>query len=163
MSWSYDVTKLQDGGTGAYPNTTIGVRYQIRLLLQDNQTNRQLMQDEEIDWLQTQEANAYMVAARCCDSLIARFGAVTSKHVGDLGLTFDPKFYKALATTLRSRGMTYQQVYAGGISITDKISQQQDTDKVVPMFFVGFGDNRFAANLAPGDQNSEAINNPNAI
>lgn len=163
MAWSYDATKLQDGATGLYPGATIGVRYQIRLLLQDNDTTRQLLQDEEIDWLQTQEANAYMTAARCCDVLVARARSVTSKHVGDLSISYDPKFYRALAITLRSRGMLYQTVYAGGTSISDKQVQQASTDATVPLFFRGFGNNRFAQQPAPGDQNSQSVTNPNAI
>jgi len=163
VSWTYDPQKLQDGATGLYPGSTIGLRYQIRLLLLDNNTLKQLLQDEEIDWFQTQEMNAYMAAAACCRTLIARAGIVSSKRVGDLGLTYDPKFYLALATRLEARGMTYQLPYAGGTRISDKIAEQADIDAVVPRFFITFGDNPQADQPAPGDQLSSAINNPNAI
>lgn len=163
MSWTYDATKLQDGGRGTFDGSTIGLRYQIRLLVQDVNTNRQLMQDEEIDWFQTQEMNAYMAASKVCFSLIARYGNVQSKRVGDLGLTYSPKYYEDLGYRLQARGLTYQMPYVGGTSITDKLAEQANVDAVVPRFFVGFGDNPFASQPGPGEQVSEAINNPNAI
>lgn len=163
MSWTYDVTKLTSADQGTLVGSMIGVRYQIRLLLQDNNTNRQLLQDEEIDWFQTQEMNVYMAAAKCCSTLIARFGNVSSKRVGDLGLTFDPKFYEGLRLRLEARGLTYQVPYAGGVSISDKNAQQSNIDAVLPRFFVGFGDNPQSNQPSPGTQTSSAINNPNAI
>jgi hypothetical protein len=163
VAWTYDVTKFTDGTAGTYPTSTLGLRYQIRLLLQDNQSNRPLLQDEEIDWLQTQEMNAYMAAARCCDMLIARAGSIRMKRVSELVLEYDPKFYQSLAFQLRARGMTYQMPFAGGISISDKLAQQSDIDAVVPLFFRGFADNPYTRHPAPGEQPSAAINNPNAI
>ena len=163
MAWTYDATRLTDGGTGVYPGSSIGVRYQIRLLLQDVNTNRQLLQDEEIDWFQTQEMNAYMAGAKCCYTLVARYGNVQSKRVGDLSLTYNPKYYEDLGHRLEARGMTYQKIYVGVVSIADKTAEQINIDAVVPRFFVGFGDNPFADQPSPGQAVSASVNNPNAI
>ena len=163
MAWTYDVTLLQSATAGFYSGSTLGVRYQIRLLLQDVQTARQLLQDEEIDWFQTTEMNAYMAAAAACSSLVARAGNVKSKRIGDLSLGYDPQFYDGLRLRLQARGMTYQLPYAGGLSIADKMSQQGNVDAVVPRFFLGLGDNPGASQPSPGTQVSASINNPNAI
>ena len=163
MTWTYDVTMLQSATAGAYPGSTIGLRYQMRLLLQDVQSIRPLMQDEELDWFQTTEMNAFMAAAAACSSLVARAGNVKSKRVGDLGLTYDPQFYDGLRLRLQARGMTYQTLYVGGTSIADKLAEQANIDAVVPRFFIGMGDNPEASNPAPGEQSSSALNNPNAL
>jgi len=164
MSWTYDPTLLTSAIVSSnYPPATVGVRYQIRLLLQDNQSARPLLQDEEIDWFQTTEANAYMAAAACCESLIARAGSVKVKKIGDASLTYDPSFYKGLKIALQARGMTYQVPYCGGISIADKTAQQVNQDAVVPLFFKHFADNPNADTMSPGASTSSSVNNPNAL
>lgn len=156
MAWTYDVTKFNDTtASSSYPPATIGVRYQVRLLIQDTNTNRQLLQDEEIDWLQTQDSNTYGIAASCCDVLVGKGGTIKSKTVGDLSLTYDVAFYRGLAGTLRSRALSAQVPYCGGISITDKIAQQADTDAVQPNFAKGMENN-------PGAP-TPAITSPNPL
>lgn len=140
-AWTYDPTAMDSTEVGIYIGSTIGQRYQIRFFIQDTNTNRQLVQDSEIDWMQTQEANVYMAAAACCDMLIAKAGAVKSKTIGDLSITYDPHFYVMLGAQLRSRGMTYQIPYAGGISIADKVAVQDDSDWVTPAISRGLDDN----------------------
>jgi len=141
MSWSYDLTKLTDATQATFPDTTIGVRYQIRLLLQDTQTNRQLLQDEEIDWIQTQEANVYMMAAQCCDILVAKAGMIHQKRTSEFWITYDVTFYRDLALRLRARGLNYQIPYVGGTSISGKEAQRADPDWLDPLINRGQGDN----------------------
>lgn len=129
-TWSYDPTDLASSSKDA-----------VRFLIQDTQTTRQLMFDEEVTWVLTQEANTYMAAAACCDILVARGGNIKSKTVGDLSITYDVGFYRALAATLRARGLTHQTPYAGGISIADKIAQQGDSDWVPPAISRGLDNN----------------------
>jgi hypothetical protein len=129
--------------------STIGERDQIRFLIQDTRTARQLIYDEEIDWTQTQEANTYMAAARCCETLILRFGPLKMKKVGDLQEEFDIRFYQLLAADLRARGMTYQTPYVGGISIADKIAQENDPDWVAPRVGMTTFDNPGARQPGP--------------
>lgn len=141
MAWTYDPTQMLSTTAGTYAGSTVGMRNQIRFVVQDVQTARQLLQDAEVDWVQTLEANAYMMAAMCCEILVARAGNVKSKTVGPLSLTYDPEFYRGLAATLRARGMTNQMPYCGGISIADKVAQQDNPDWVPPRFFRGMFDN----------------------
>lgn len=139
--WSYDASAFADGTTGYYPGSTIGARNQIRLWLQDTSSSRQLFQDEEIDWQQTQEANAYMAAAFLCDMLVSRAGGIKSKRISDFYITYDTAYYQSLAMTLRARGNSYQVPYVGGISRADKSAQRSDLDWIPPTFGRGMGDN----------------------
>lgn len=130
--WTYDSTAFTDTGAGYYTGATKGVRWQIRLMIQDTNTNRQLFQDEEVDWQQTLWPNAATAAAALCDILVAKAGSVRSKKVDDLSITYDPMFYRSLAAQLRAQGAGYQVPYAGGISVADKEAVRADTDWVRP-------------------------------
>jgi len=141
VAWTYDYTLFADTSTGTYAGSIVGERYQIRLWLQDTNTNRQLFQDEEIDWAQTQEANKYMAAASLCDVLIARAGGIKSKKISEFQISYDPRYYQLLAGQLRARGAGHQVPYAGGISIADKTALQSDPDWVPPAFPRGLDDN----------------------
>lgn len=153
MAWTYDATQFNSTTAGTYTGSTVGIRYQIRFVVQDVNTNRQLMQDAELDWLQTQEDNIYMAAAAACDILVAKAGSVKMKKVGPLELDYDVEFYRGLGARLRARGLTYQAAYAGGISISDKQTQEDNADAAVPFFFRGFVDNPQADNPSPGTSN----------
>lgn len=130
--WTYDATLFSSTIVGYYIGSTVGERYQVRLLIQDINTSRQLFQDEEVDWQLTQEANVYMAAALLCDVLVMRAGGIKSKKISEFAVQYDTKFYMSLAGELRARGMGHQVPYAGGISISDKARQEGDTDAVPP-------------------------------
>jgi hypothetical protein len=157
-SWTYDTTKLTSTDAGYFTGSTIGVRYQIRLLIQDTNSARQLFQDQEIDWIQTQEMNAYTAAAALCDTLVAKAGGVKAKKISELAIQYDPVFYRQLAGTLRARGSGYQIPYAGGISIADKQAQQGDADWVQPAISRGLDNNPIAPEPANPPQGGSGTN-----
>lgn len=109
----------------------------VRYLSQDNQlsaSSTYRMTDEEIAFLIATEANVFMAAARGCEILSTRIGAVTRKRVGTLDLTFSTQDYKDQAAMLRARGMTYQIPSVGGISKSERLTLQQNTDWLQPLF-----------------------------
>lgn len=162
-TWTYDPTLMQSATAGTYSGSTVGLRNQIRFVIQDIQAARPLMVDAEIDWAQTLESNQYMAAAMCCEILVARAGNIRSKRVGALALEYDVEFYRGLAATLRARGLSNQVPYCGGISISDKIAQQDDSDWVPVRFFRGMFDNPRASQPTPGSaQNQTGYNSPGA-
>jgi hypothetical protein len=117
--------------------TSAQKRDAIRFLTQDNQANASSqfqLTDEEIAFVITQEANIYMAAARSCDILANRAGAVRMRTVGALSVEFSREDYKELANSYRARGMTYQVPSVGGISRSDKDTLTQDTDWLPPLF-----------------------------
>jgi len=160
LHWTYNAA-FYDQTVSPYPQpsnpaVTVGVRDQVRFLMQDTNANRQLVFDEEIDWVQSQEANAYMMAARCIEIFIIRNFGQNKKKVGDLELGYDLRFFKSLAADLRARGMTYQVPYVGGISIADKIAQENDPDWVAPRIGMTTFDNPGAeqpGTITSNDQN----------
>lgn len=115
--------------------------FQVRFLIQDTNTNRQLFSDEEVQWTLSQEANVYCAAAALCDVLVAKAGGVRSKRISEFSISYDPVFYRALGGQLRARGAGHQVPYAGGISIADKLAQQQDSDWPQPRVTNGLDNN----------------------
>jgi len=77
MTWSYS------GNPGA------SALDEIRFLIQDTDTNDQLLSNEEINYLFTAYGEAYSAAVGCVVALIASASrsAEESKKVGDLSLT----------------------------------------------------------------------------
>lgn len=123
---------------------------QVRFLIQDTDTNRQLFQDEEILWVIDHEANVYKAAAALCDSLVIKANrGIRSKAISGLRVTYDTTFYMTLAGQLRARGMGNEVPYAGGISVADKQRLQQDVDIVQPAIVRNLDDNP----QAPGRAN----------
>ena len=83
-------------------------RYKVRFLIQDVDTTRQLLSDEEIAYLLTEWTDIYEASANAAEILAAKFSgkADYSKSVGDLSLneTFSSQSqgYKELAKTIRA-------------------------------------------------------------
>jgi hypothetical protein len=94
--------------TWTYVGPATADRDKVRFLIQDVDTTRQLMSDEEIAWLITEWSDVYEVAANAAEILSAKFAgkADYSKSVGDLSLneTFSSQSqgYKELAKTIRA-------------------------------------------------------------
>lgn len=113
----------------------------VRFLIQDTNTNKQLIQDEEVEFAIAQEANIYCAAASICETLVMRAGGVRMKKIDTLTIQYDPVFYNMRAGQLRARGAGHQLPYAGGISVGDKTAQQTDTDAVAPSILRNINDN----------------------
>lgn len=158
MAFSYDFAAFAKTNAGTYAGSTDGVRYQIRFWILDTKDSttpgRPYFQDEEIDWVQTTQPNVYLMAAELCESMAARLGAVQSKRVADLAVTYNPAFWRERAAMLRARGASGQAPYMGGISIADKDAQQSNPDAVPPRAFKGEFDHPGAEQPQPGSSDS---------
>ena len=118
-------------------------RDQIRFLIGDTNTNDQLVSDEEIAWALTQ-GSIYNAAAICARSIAAAFSRLADKSVDDLKISYSQKSaqYSKLADNLEDKdSFKSLSVYAGGISASDKQSNEEDTDRVSPSFSKGMTDN----------------------
>jgi hypothetical protein len=127
----------------------------VRFLIQDTTTPGEFLQDEEITWLLTQEVNIYTSAAAGALLLAGRSHNVKTKKVGDLSITFGSEMWTALAEWLRGRGYGYRIPTAGGISISDKRTIEQDDDAVAPDFFRGLHRDPRARTVARGHHDHE--------
>lgn len=125
MTWSY----LGAPGTG----DATARRDAVRFLIKDTDSSRQLVQDEEIDFLLSQNANnVWGAAADTCDKLAAR--EAQSKSVGDLSITGFGTMYRDLGYSYRMRLGSQLVPFAGGISVADKDARDQDTDRTPASF-----------------------------
>jgi hypothetical protein len=119
-------------------NPAYSAKDQVRFLIGDTDSTDQLLQDGEIEWVLSQYNDSPMNAAiRCCESIIGKFSRLANESVGQVKVNFKEKAegYVRMLTILKSRLATEDAApYAGGISISDKQANAQNTDRVKPDF-----------------------------
>lgn len=147
MTWSYT-----PGATDA--------KNQVRMLVGDTLPTDPQLQDEEINFAIGLRSTAYGAAAVCARSLAAKFARSVTFKAGQSSATFSDlsKAYLTMATqfemqaALSGAGMPY----AGGISETDMLNQEQDGDRVPSVFTIGMDDDTIPVGpLRPETQTSE--------
>jgi hypothetical protein len=109
----------------------------VRFLVGDTDPADKRLTDGEIAWALTEEANVFLAAALCAESIGGQYANLVSKAVGDLKIEYGDrqKNYADLAARLRRRGTIRGATpFFGGISRSDKRSREQDTDRVEPYF-----------------------------
>ena len=129
MTWSY--LSSEPGSSD---------RSWVRFNVGDNASDAQEMQDEEIDLLLASEGSKERAAIAAARALGARFARRADKQIGRLRIAsgrVSENFFR-LAAELE-KGLSRQAggtegIYAGGISISDKESEESDTDRVDPGF-----------------------------
>jgi hypothetical protein len=137
MTWTY----------GGDPDAN--ARDAIRFLVGDTDTNDQLVNDEEIAWVNkettgsaTATTGVYDAAVRCCLTIASKFSRLADQSVGDLKVSMSQKAkaYRVQAeelARLANREGSVPVPYAGGISIADKDADREDSDRVAPWFSTG--------------------------
>lgn len=115
----------------------------VRFLIGDTDSTDEQLQNEEISWLLSENSNsvydASIEAARALSAKYARL-AVT-KTVGDLKIEYQDrsKRYADLVAILEMQkdSRSVPIPYAGGISVTDKDTKEDQIDRVEPRFVRG--------------------------
>jgi hypothetical protein len=134
MTWSYTIADL-----------ATSPKDQVRLLIGDTLSTDPQMQDEEIDYFITQRSSMYGAAAECCRSLQAKFSRSVDQTAGSSKTLYSQmaKAYGVKAAEFEDKAAQAGAglPYAGGISVTDKLNQQADGDRVQPQFQIGMEDN----------------------
>jgi hypothetical protein len=134
MTWSYNTAELAT-------NTT----YQVRFTIGDTLPNDPQLQDEEIAFALSMRSSIYGASADCCRAIAAGLSRQADSSQGPQRTTYSSKAraYATRAAQLDNLAVTRGGVmpYAGGISISDKVAQETDTDRVAPQFQVGMEDN----------------------
>jgi len=114
---------------------------QVRILIGDAGTgvtttslSDPYLQDETINWFLTQEMNVYMAAAKCAYAVymkLAGGGTLEDRKVGETRIKYQAAGrFKELATELKTRGLTYQLPYSGGIYKSDRDAFWAATNKL---------------------------------
>jgi hypothetical protein len=123
-------------------NPDSSTRDKVRFLVGDIDSSDKLTSNEEIDSALAERGSTYGAASMVCRAIAARFARLVTKSVNEGGSTRTNnlsdlyKHYLELTAEF-ARSAASQAgtgVYAGGISISDKQSAEDDTDRVVPAF-----------------------------
>lgn len=132
MSWTYDLT------------TSIG---QVRFLMGATVNDGMSVQDDEVTFCLTRNgSDIYRAAAFGCRRWAAALAQDLSVDQGTKGWKLDRQAQARqlldLAKTLDADAVIYSGAvpFSGGISVSDKQSREQDTDRVAPQ--IGVATNR---------------------
>lgn len=117
-------------------------RDKVRWYTGDTDATDQLVSDEEIDSALDETGTAYGAASVVCRAIAARFARLVTKSTAGQNQTLTNnlsdlhKHYLDLAEQMSSSASSAvgAGLYAGGISISDKQSNEDDTDWVPPDF-----------------------------
>lgn len=131
MSWTYDVTLLA--------STPL---YQVRFWVGDTDITRQLVQDEEILFVLTEQPNPKAAAADIADAIAGKLSQEADARVGDLSESSSQKAeaFRKLAQDLRRTLSASALPVFGGIRHSQKEVLEEDPDLVQPSFRKGQDD-----------------------
>lgn len=142
MTWSYSGDPLSSAKDA------------IRFLIGDTDTTDQLLNDEEIAWINLEQSGSatattdlYYSAHYACHAIAAKLARQADKQIGDLHVSLSQKAqaYRELAQDLMAHANRQSAPipYAGGISRADKDINVENDDLVRPYFSSGqFADRR---------------------
>lgn len=155
--WTYDPTTLSDSNV-----------YQVRRLIGDVIPDDQQLDDNEIALAITLwPGNIWMQASECCRWIAAQYSRkVDSTAPGALTTHFSSQAsaYSRRADEYERKGMLRSpgaaQIYAGGISVSDKQTQELDTDRVSPQFNIGMSDNLLIPTGPVGNETPDSLISP---
>lgn len=111
----------------------------IRFLIGDTDTTDQLLSDEEIAWINLEQAGSststsdlYYSAHYACHAIGAKLARQADKQIGDLSVKLSQKAaqYRLLANDLMAHANRQNAPipYAGGISVSDKQIDLDNSD-----------------------------------
>ena len=121
----------------------------IRILIGDTDTNDQLLANEEVSWVNAQVSGSttstdalYTVAHRCMITIASKFSRLADQSVGDMRVDMFQKAENArlqakeLKILAQSEGGT-PTPYSGGITVSDKETDQDNSNLIKPSFRQG--------------------------
>lgn len=126
MAWTYS------GNPGS------SSRDAVRFLVGDTNSRAQKLQDGEIDWLVSQYTNVYKAAGYAARAIAAKFADLVDKSLGDFRLAYSQRqqaYLNMAKTYLNQAAARTAMPYAGGISRSDKMIDQMNTDLEQPTFY----------------------------
>jgi hypothetical protein len=120
---------------------------QVRFLVQDTDSDRELLQDEEIEWLLEVTPNVHAAAAEAALAIALRFAALPDRRVGGMSISYaqNTQHFQELATLLRRKAnrLSLGKPYAGGVTVNDVFEHREDTFIVQPHIRLGMHDARY--------------------
>ena len=137
MTWTYNAASLT-----TTPATPSVVRDQVRFLIGDTDPASKQLEDEEIAFAISLRASTYGAAANCCRALATKAARRADSAQGPLhtALSQITRNYQSMAARYENQAIVVPG-FAGGISISDKMQREMDSDRVPPNFNIGMTDN----------------------
>lgn len=127
----------------------------VRFIVGDTNSDDKLLDDNEILWVLEQEGNVQQAAICCLQNLItvySRYVDKTGKGSSTAHGMRVENFRTALDSLLEKQAMGALEVFAGGISRSQKQVQEDNPDTVPPKFTKNMFDNPRAVQPDwPGD------------
>ncbi len=137
----------------------------VRFLIGDTDRCDPILDDQEIYiYLNTYNNGVLISAARCCEAIAAKFSRRVSEGVGPVKIEFQQaaKAYRDMAMDLRRRSAIEDCApYAGGISVSDKRAEEQNSDRVKPDFTKQMMDNNQVSPFTSIGQNTDPLQDTN--
>ena len=123
MAWNYD----------GDPDTLIE---QVRLLIGDTNSARELLTDAEIQFFLDEEGGIYAAGSAAARAIAGKFAGDVSVSRASGSLSKDQRYdhYMNLARSLESKGMSRAESFAGGRSKSEKDRQRSKSDRVPGRF-----------------------------
>lgn len=137
----------------------------VRMLIGDtsNVAATEYLTDNEVNYFVNNNANVYLAAADACRALAAQFALKIDRSALGISDTVSnaADHFLALARRLEARGNTLDvELYAGGLTDSDKDSFEGDTDRTQSIFRRGMHSNSGydpdALNSTNADDETEA-------
>lgn len=128
----------------------------VRFLVGDTNANSPELHDAEILHVINEEGNALLAAAACATALQAKYSKLTDESVGGVSKSYSQRAeaFKNLATSLRRRNSERCVApYAGGISKSEKQSNEDNTDLVESSFTKDLHENTRLGDLSDEEYN----------
>lgn len=118
----------------------------VRFLVQDTDTNDQLVTDEEIDWLLSQTSGVYSAATEAAKAIAASFARLADTDIESVSVKYSQKQKQYLQLSARleikaTSGAGLAAPDVNGVSISDMVAVQQDQDRPKDRFYRGQFDN----------------------
>lgn len=116
----------------------------VRFLSGDDVATDFVLEDAEINWLLTQEANVYYAAAAAAERIATKWAGLADKQVGDLKISYrdQAKQFRTRAADLRRRAlMGGAKIHAPNQSQDEIDTREDNSDRVRPAFSRGMHDN----------------------
>lgn len=141
MTWTYNAASL-----------SLSDMYKVRFLIGDTDSSRQQLQDEEIDWVLTEQTVVTYAAASCAELLASKYAFLVNTENSELRVSAAArhKHYLDLAERLRQSagdlpggdgsGIVLATAYAGGTAVSEKETLEDDSSLVQPVFELGQDD-----------------------
>jgi len=128
--------------TWTYTSDFTASKDKVRFLVQDTDTNDQLVSDEEITFALAQNSNIYRAASIVARSIGLKLSRELTLNPAPGGVSLDSQAqaekYLKLADELTAQATAQgaASIFVGGISISDKQTREEDTDRPVPSFTI---------------------------